>query len=804
MIHLKNTWLKWLFLKIDWLLKKGTVLLRLLWYLFPSFFFLTAGFACFWLLSQGQDVLISAIEKKYANLVVLLALVFWVLVTWYTGRILIYHSASLYKASRTLAHHTPRVMGFLIFSMVWVSLLQVPSLPKHEFNYHFSTTTGYALLAASFFCYILLYRVFKYFRIKYLLENEQSNTQLDKQRKWIVRIVFITLMLMLLVIAIFNFLWDDGTLLVLSMILLQVMYLFAVVWRRGTLDYNNQPLISGKSCLEWIRHERATYPWNPTVQKTLGKICPEWFKKSCYSILYYTNISYKERRFFIFFNIVSAAAVFYYGRAILNMKAANSMGTYPFIMLAFGVLVGFFALVSTISVLRKINFHILLFIVVLIMGKAREPHNVRTMYDSVTTPNLLKRPTLQTYFFNWVNQEDRKKQLLDTSRKQYPVFFVLSDGGASRSGYWTAGALGKIEDETKGAFSKHLFCLSGTSGGGVGVGTFFALLTEKEKMAGFSYEKRAKEFLKNDFLTYTLTRMLGPDFFGPLLPTVKTVSDRAGALEKGMEQGMEDTVFLKHKMAVSFSKFIPGEGAASINLPILCINTTRMQDGRPGVITNINIKKNTELFSKRVDVVGLLGANQDFRLSTVVAMGARFPYISPAGRVNELMKDSSMKAHYFVDGGYFDNSGAGVVNEMIVELARLSDSAYNANKTENAHFKKLQFYVLHATNSPTGDAMVEEVHYIQNDLASPLLTLIGAYGTQTDVNNLRLKKYMSSRYTDTLHYFNIDLYYNVRPDTLSFPMNWTISEYYQQRMNEQLDTSRQVRRTIAWLQSKLW
>jgi predicted acylesterase/phospholipase RssA len=785
--------LQLVFAAIDWFFKKATVILRIAWYLFPAFFFLLVGYVCFWVLSQGQDVLIAAIEKKYANWAILLALVFWVLITWYTGRILIYHSPGIFEASRTLAHHAPRMMGFLIFSIAWISLLQIPELPNHHFTYHLPKGWGYLMLLISVIAYLALYRVFKTLRIKYLKEDAPVpvSEDVEFQRKWILKWVFNILRLMLLVIVIFNYLWDDGTMLVLSMVLLQVMFVFAVVWRRGALQFEIQPMQFKGTRQQWMKHERTYNKRDSFLEKILGKIAPERLKRMGFNILYYANISYKERGFFIFFNFISIIAFSCYLLAIVKMPFANKMGTYPFVMLAFGVLVGFFALVSTISVIRKTNFHIFLFILVVIMGKAREPHYARK-FTASSTANLMNRPTIKDYFLQWA--ADRKDSIM--ARDSFPVFFVLSDGGASRSGYWTAAALGKIEDATGGAFSRHLFCLSGTSGGGVGVGTFFALLSEQEKMKGNSYEKSSKEFLKNDYLTYTLTRMLGPDFFRPLLPLdLSKVSDRAGALEKSMETGMDDSVFLKNKLCEPFSAFIP-DAQQKIKPPLLCINTTRMQDGRPGVITNFDLKADSTLFNSRVDLISLLGKDVDMHLSTALVMGARFPYISPAGRIDE-EKNKDVKEHYFVDGGYFDNSGAGVVNEMMIEMHRI---IHTQTDTSYAYLKKLRFYIIHATNSPIGGPRIEKVHYLRNDLLAPALTIIGAYGTQTDVNNLRVKKYLQTLYGGNAdHYKKIDLYHQISTDTLSFPMNWTISEYYQQRMDKQLTNSDQILYTIGWL-----
>ena len=349
----------------------------------------------------------------------------------------------------------------------------------------------------------------------------------------------------------------------------------------------------------------------------------------------------------------------------------------------------------------------------IIFASNRESHYARLTKKE--TVNISKeRPDLRTYFLNWAQHNKDEIMKKDT----FSLLFVLADGGASRSGYWAASVLGKFHDETNGKFDEHLFCLSGASGGSVGNGTYFALLYNKG-LHGTNFKKDGQEFLKHDFLSYTLARMLGPDFFRPILPfNLKNMSDRAGAMEKSMEKGIEDSVFLAKKFAVQFSALTPD----TINsLPVLCINTTRMQDGRPGVISNIKIENGA--FGKRIDVIGLLKKDTDIRLSTAVIMGARFPYLSPAGRINHYGTDTSI--NYFVDGGYFDNSGAGVVHEMIVGIQEIikelvkKDTAYN-------YLKKLDFHVIHITNSPVSADILNRVNPLRNDLMAPISTLVGS------------------------------------------------------------------------------
>jgi hypothetical protein len=82
---------------------------------------------------------------------------------------------------------------------------------------------------------------------------------------------------------------------------------------------------------------------------------------------------------------------------------------------------------------------------------------------------------------------------------------------------------------------------------------------------------------------------------------------------------------------------------------------------------------------------------------------------------------------------------------------------------------------------------VEPVHFLKNDLAAPVVTIIGAYGTQTNVNNVRLKKFLKTANKLDSSYWNIDLYFG--KDSTRYPMNWTISECYRKKMNERLDSS---------------
>jgi hypothetical protein len=62
--------------------------------------------------------------------------------------------------------------------------------------------------------------------------------------------------------------------------------------------------------------------------------------------------------------------------------------------------------------------------------------------------------------------------------------------------------------------------------------------------------------------------------------------------------------------------------------PVVCINATRMQDASPAVVSNIKLE--TAVFGKRIDILDNLEKDKDISIATAIVLGARFPYFSPA------------------------------------------------------------------------------------------------------------------------------------------------------------------------------
>ena len=747
-------------------------LTKSLWLFFPGILFVLLTIASFWTLGQGKDIIVSFMENEsrslgffdYTRIVFFLAIAFWVYASWYSSRIIAYIQESRQKEQspqqgadiagipKTFLDEFPRTVGNGCFLALELAVLQSPVLSSP-----IGSTTAWIIFLAAL---ILLH----------YLNQWISNTRAAKPS---FRKTFFALLTISIILICVSALFAKIPFLVLLglLLLLHIAFIFYINLRRVEIET--------RILVNRTQHQSPA---------TGGR-----FEK----IMCYFCIPLEESGYFKWLLYIGGIGVVFYVLAIFRLDFARQIGPFPFMILAFGVLLAFGNIVTAFSVRLKVNFHFILFLLAFLLG-FKETHFVRTIDLKGNGNTYADRPALAAYLSAWLND---RNVLGDSSRNGYDIYFVMANGGASRSGYWTAAVLGKIEDSSlmhdpSRRFSDHVFCLSGTSGGGVGVATFFSLLRDKQQRTHPIYSNSARAFLKQDYFTYTAARMLGPDFFNYIFH-ISAVKDRAAALEMSFEESSrekDDSVY-SVPFYDTLSKF-PALKDGRVYLPVLCVNTTRMQDGNPGVVTNLALDQQT--FNHRVDVLSLLSKDSDLSITSGAILGARFPYLSPAGRIG---------TSYFVDGGYFDNSGAGVVQEMIRGIINLANDDSCRNGAAGRLYqqvRRLHFKVLHITNSPgTGFSdNFKKVPPIKNDLLAPVLTITGAYDMQTTVNDSRLMNYISdlNNYTckGRADYTQISLYEDGNewwddPLRKRFPegeppyaMNWFMSDTTMRRIDNRL------------------
>src|SRR6187399_2795647 len=687
---------------------------KAIWLFFPSLLFLVLALFASWYLTQGKDIMQRTIEQPKIFYTFIIATVFWVYITWFSSRIIgkVTYASLTRKPDKEerfwgrFLIQMPRFLSFSCLTIIILGFIKLEKDPENKYD-----TLFFLVLVFSSFYYFRLYRFWCN-----RADAVDKLTTLKSKKNYLNRLCILVsaFLFMALSLIIFFPIFQKTYFLIVLLTIFQAGLVLLLVFRRKSI-YIKYP---DKDPEQFANHD--------------------FFKKVRKFVFDEEDKTFS----WVFLSVLIVGMAFYLA-AIFSIKFSIYIGSLSFILFAFGTLLILGNGVALISVIYRINVHIIVFFFAFLIGLVFEPHDVHTS-NKKTAAVYNNRQTLHEYFENWVTL--RRPELTDaTNKKEYPLIFVLSDGGASRAGYWVASVMAKMNEETGGEFNKHLFCLSGASGGSVGNAAYFNLLRAKQTSDTVIHDVAdVQQYLKTDFLTFTVARMLGPDVFRHIFP-FQFVDDRGAALARVLEQGPSGNCLLYDSMSTKFSELITQKNQPYA-LPILCINTTRMQDGLPAVISNIDFSD--PRFNQRLDFLDLLDEKKDIKLSTAVVLGASFPYVSPAGRVDSA--GIKNKANYFVDGAYFDNSGSGVVNEMVNILLR--DSLYLQHK------EKLKIYILHIANSPNEGVPLEKVNPMINDLAAPVKTLLGAYGTQTTVNDNRLLNLMKYHFPNDTLYRKINLY----------------------------------------------
>jgi hypothetical protein len=700
--------------------------LHLIRIFFPGIIILSA--AAFLLNStiQGRDLIISGFDSKWGGWVLMASILFWTIITWYTSRLISYNNHSQHRLSQRGLTHLPRWLGFHCLTITFSAIGQI-SLPTGWVSNPFTLFLGFSML------YLLFNWIFEH----YHAQVSKSNSPIQKSAAYLITIVLCIGM------AIDNI--PQHWLLLIP--LLQIALLYIVTTRRKETE----------NALTGITVPSQTVGQNDALSKLMQWLFNRTATSDATTV---SNDILREKNFFGIFSSLSFLALILYIAALWSPIWARTLAPLPILFLGFGILLGAGNILSMLSFKLKINFHFLAVSAIICAGFFRETHEVGLISLEKNMPLHNGRPKLRPHFNRWIAA---RAKALDEAQGNFPIYLVMSDGGASRSAYWTASVLSKLDSLNNNQLFPRIFSLSGSSGGSLGNLAFLSA----QSIPSQTRTKTVQTYLSTDFLSFPLAHLMGSDIILPLIPGNRW-GDRATALEKSLQQS--GLLAIDSFMVAGFSSLNPSHDTL-MKTPVVFVNCTRMQDGRPAAVSNIQLDEKT--FGQRLDVLRELGSGVDLPMATAIVLGARFPYFSPAGRIHN---------NYYVDAGYLDNSGASITHEMMIDLHTLiSDSI---RKNPEHPYRKIRFQVLHITNDPATQSVLSNIHPLLNDLAAPLLTLTNAHARQTDFNNLRLKKYLQEINGDEESYQVINLYENGLADEL--PMNWKLSPKALERINKRL------------------
>lgn len=457
---------------------------------------------------------------------------------------------------------------------------------------------------------------------------------------------------------------------------------------------------------------------------------------------------------------------------LMEVPAYSMIGAPGLVALAFacwsGLYIGILYADYCLLRYRGISLRFILFWLLIIVSFVNNDHPIRM---GPANNDAAQRETLQNHFKNWLSvYKDSEKDSLtitDSSAKplkEIPVFFVCAEGGALRTGGFTAMMLSTMQDslnEKKYDFKKAVYAYTGVSGGSLGIGFFNAInyLADPKDLVKNSSTQMSKDFFSNDFLAPVIGKMFYGDILNLFIPIHIEKFDRAIALEKSWEDAWYCVQRDEHTDNIFHNNFLGGYKDKK-NYPALFINTTEVETGLQCWISNVKPADNM-IFSSQRDLLAKK-VRGDIPFSTAINFSTRFPLLSPAANVNI----SSRKLHY-VDGGYAENSGAATMLEILQQLKPLLADTSAGIKIK-PYIMMLQFNA----DEPEADPKKEKNNNLNfgNEVTEILSGIYNTRSGRTSTAIEQLRRYVNNEINGKMIMLPLD------KGSGEVPMNWVLSK----------------------------
>jgi hypothetical protein len=408
------------------------------------------------------------------------------------------------------------------------------------------------------------------------------------------------------------------------------------------------------------------------------------------------------------------------------------------------------------------------------------------------SPEPSTRKPLADVFRGWIEARQREH----AAGEAIPLILVAAEGGGLRAAYWTGTALGRIQDRAPG-FARHVFAISGVSGGSLGAAVFAALVDKSLSPASqgaaprlgpcgqaaenratadvLPFEACASAALSENFLAPTLGRMLSSDFAQWFSPVPLSSLDRAHALE--------DSWAAAYERATGDDElsrgFLDLSSRHPYDVPTLMLNVTHVESGRRLIETSFTWER--PFFPDAYDLLRATGV--DIPLKTAVHNSARFAYVSPAGR---LQAHDGSELGRVVDGGYFENSGAVSLLDLKAALQEMEPGLIASGVLQSP----IRYHTLYLCNNPLRcglkpvepGALDPSAPAGVSDLLAPLRSLLSTREARGSLALANLSASFSGEYTAI----------GACPVTpqeerkAPLPLGWQLSKEVRDRLSEQL------------------
>ena len=328
--------------------------------------------------------------------------------------------------------------------------------------------------------------------------------------------------------------------------------------------------------------------------------------------------------------------------------------------------------------------------------------------QKVTIRSKDQHPPVAQAFMAWLEARPDLAAYRE-SGLTYPVYVIAAEGGGIYAAHHAASFLARVQDLCPG-FSRHVFAISGISGGSLGSSIFAGLLQDPKNSASLAngpdiipcktsdgtmgpLETAADRILSHDLLAPLVAATLVKDVPQRFWPWPISSFDRARALEDGVKAAWEREGQTPGIMDMAVSD----AWSPDADVPALVLNTTHVETGQRVATSPISlVGSGTSALSTR----RFLEDDKDLSLVSAAVLSARFTYITPAGTLylnSDFAEEGthSVKVR-FVDGGYFENSGVDTAMDIVEAVRPIAQAAgadirlmslqYATERSEARHF----------------------------------------------------------------------------------------------------------------------
>jgi hypothetical protein len=436
----------------------------------------------------------------------------------------------------------------------------------------------------------------------------------------------------------------------------------------------------------------------------------------------------------------------------------QTIGPHGLILSALGGWTVFGSLLVLYSNRYRIPGILLLLIYTVMVSRCNNNHSVRT---TTRLAHVDERETLEQRIEGWMQAFVADSTISGTdssSTGEIPVIVVASQGGGIRAMNWTVRVLNQLNNEKAlPNFYRHVFALSGVSGGSVGIAVHTAYMRDS-----VSNTNGLNKVISSDYLSPVTAGLLYPDMVQKFLWWPRESFDRARRLEDAWSECYKDTLN-SNRLDADFLSLWKSKAATNYTIPSLFLNSVVAESGQKAIISNIQLDQH--YFPDAIDVIHETG--YDMPLKSAALCSARFPFVTPGG----LVQLTGADAGHLIDGGYLENTGMVTGLSIICAINDYINDSTPGKKHIPKHIKKrLRPVLLFIQNADFGASAIHPLT-LMHELSVPPSGFINSWDREGVALDQQMKL-LTERLSPKVSYIKFELDRNQVP----IPLSWYISK----------------------------